>query len=120
MATIAARGLRGDGAEVKCPPLQVTAGGEPTRRGEVAFVGGVHFKPGVWVGVRYDEPLGKNDGRRGADCLRKAQVRRMTAALAGHVFKAPMKYGGFTRPSCCTVGQYPPMDEEEEGEVDEM
>ena len=53
------------------------------RRGEVMYVGRVSELPsGVWIGVRYDAPVGKNDG----------SVKGVS------YFECLDKYGGFVRP----------------------
>lgn len=70
----------------------------PPKRGQLKYVGPVHFKPGVWVGVQYDEPVGKNDGAIGEK----------------RYFTCKPKYGSFVRPSSVVVGDYPEIDPFEE------
>ena len=73
------------------------------KRGEVMYVGKVEGLPlGYWVGVKYDEPVGKNDG----------QVK------GNRYFKCMPKYGGMVRPNNIKTGDFPSLldefsDEEE-------
>ncbi|KAA0187649.1 hypothetical protein HAZT_HAZT000523 [Hyalella azteca] len=81
----------GDRCEVSIPC-------EATRRGEVMYVGKTDFKEGWWIGIKYDEPHGKNDG----------------SVNGKRYFTAPMKYGGFTRPANVTTGDFSPIDYDDE------
>jgi tubulin-folding cofactor B len=65
------------------------------RRGEIMFVGEVDgLKPGFWVGVKFDEPVGKSNG----------VVKGKT------VFECMPNYGGFVRGKNTKVGDYPERD----------
>lgn len=65
------------------------------RLGTVRYVGRIAaLKPGYWVGVEFDEPVGKSDGRV------KGTV----------VFECRPQYGGFLRPDQVEVGDFPPEE----------
>lgn len=46
----------------RCQVDLLSGSGSNTRRGTIRFVGPTKFAAGTWIGVEYDEPVGKNDG----------------------------------------------------------
>ncbi|MED6264940.1 hypothetical protein CHARACLAT_020301, partial [Characodon lateralis] len=73
---------------------KVEVPGQPTKLGTVMYVGTVEFKSGYWVGVNYDEPLGKHNG----------------TVQGKQYFECQDKYGAFVKPLSVTVGDFPEED----------
>lgn len=72
------------------------------KRGVVKYVGQAEsIAPGFWVGIQYDEPLGKHNGI----------VKRV------RYFECPPLHGAMVRPDKVKVGDYPERDPFEEDEI---
>jgi tubulin-folding cofactor B len=66
------------------------------RVGTIRYVGKVDFAIGSWVGIEYDEPVGKNDG----------------TVEGKQYFQCQSKYGGFVKPERCAVRDWQSLDDE--------
>ncbi|CAN8259869.1 unnamed protein product [Cochlearia groenlandica] len=72
------------------------------KRGMVKYVGRAEpLGPGYWVGIQYDEPLGKHDGM----------------VKGTRFFECPLLHGGMVRPDKVKVGDYPERDPFEDDEI---
>ncbi|XP_066245393.1 tubulin-folding cofactor B-like [Euwallacea similis] len=66
----------------------------PTRLGTIMYTGAVEGLQGSWVGVKYDEPVGKHDGM----------------VKGKRYFDCPDKYGALVKPPCVEIGDFPEED----------
>lgn len=73
----------------------------PTRLGTVMYTGLVETLDGLWVGIKYDEPLGKHDG----------------TFKEKEYFKCANNYGGFVKPHHVLCGDFPEDDYDLEDEI---
>jgi len=76
------------------------------RRGTISYIGLVPEIPGtgVWVGVTLDEPTGKNDG----------------SVKGKRYFECGKNCGAFVRPERCEAGNFPPLDDMGDDDLEEM
>ncbi|RDW83110.1 putative Alp11 [Coleophoma crateriformis] len=93
-------------AEIKNSGIEVgkrcRVGGEDEKRGTVMYVGDVDEIPGgagKWVGIKLDEPVGRNDGSLNGK------------RYWGEEAETTLKHGVFVRPERVEIGDFPVLDE---------
>ncbi|XP_041979912.1 tubulin-folding cofactor B-like [Aricia agestis] len=79
----------------------VRVGNTGTRRATVRYNGPLEGARGLWIGVQYDEPRGKNDGTFNGK----------------RYFTCPPKYGGFVKPVYVTLGDFPVEEDDLDDEI---
>lgn len=104
---------------------KVTTNEQPTRLGTVMFNGRLEGKKNLMIGVKFDEPLGVNDGRWVAGDWMEMGRREIILCFSKificsvngvRYFECGPKYGSFIVPSAVTVGDFP---EENDGLEDD-
>ena len=73
-----------------------------SRRGVIRWIGECeHLKPGYWVGVQFDEPVGKSDG----------SVKNTVLDIQVTLFECSPGFGGFVRgKNICVGAEYTEVD----------
>lgn len=75
------------------------------------YVGKTKFAPGAWVGVEYDEPIGKNDGSLvlppPSPNLKFTHRYPRYSVQGERYFECRQGYGVFVRPSKVETGDFP-------------
>jgi len=97
-------------------------GGDDARRGEVMYVGPVPEIPGVlgsWVGIRLDEPVGKNDGSVAGTRYWGSASDGSDGGAEGEAAGGP-KHGVFVRPERVEIGDFPVVDEFADEDMEEI
>ncbi|KAJ9601992.1 hypothetical protein H2200_013551 [Cladophialophora chaetospira] len=103
--------------------LRCRVGRDDGKRGVVRFTGEIPGLGGqreagcLWVGVELDEPVGRNDGSvavevEDEDGKAKHEKRR--------VFQCQDKYGVFARPEKVELGDFPPLDDLVDEDMEEL
>ena len=115
--------LRHDHAMIQSKGIKVElrcrVGNDDSRRGTVRFTGEIPGLGGakeagcVWVGVELDEPVGRNDGTVNIETDDGGQQLK-------RVFDCKDKYGVLARPEKIQVGDFPPLDDLLDEDMEEI